>query len=81
MLVTVRYFAGARAAAGVAEEAVEATGTLGDLVADLESRHGQGLAKILVAASFLVDGAPWHDRSAPLPGGVTVDVLPPFAGG
>jgi molybdopterin converting factor small subunit len=79
--VTVRYFAGARAAAGVAEEVVAAGLTVAELVADLESRHGPRLGKVLAVASVLVDGLTCHDREVPLPAGSTVDILPPFAGG
>ncbi|HCT78779.1 MAG TPA: molybdopterin synthase sulfur carrier subunit [Micromonosporaceae bacterium] len=75
-MITVRYFAGARAAAGVSEESMPAGTTLGQLGAGRA-----GLEKVLLSASFLVDGLAWHDRHAPLPAGVTVDVLPPFAGG
>ncbi|HET6211752.1 MAG TPA: MoaD/ThiS family protein [Micromonosporaceae bacterium] len=78
--VTVRYFAGARAAAGVTEEAL-AGSTLAELVTALGERHGDSLRKVLACAAFLVDGLAWHDRYAPLPAGATVDVLPPFAGG
>ncbi|GAA0810772.1 putative molybdenum cofactor biosynthesis protein D2 (MoaD2) / thiamineS [Spirilliplanes yamanashiensis] len=80
-MLTVRYFAGARAAAGVADETVPAGVCLDDLAAALADRHGPGLAKVLAAASFLVDGVACHDRRAVLAPGVTVDVLPPFAGG
>lgn len=82
MIVTleVRYFAGARAAAGTSAETVEAA-SLDDLVAVLSERHGEKLALVLKAASFLVDGLACHDRRAALPAGATVDVLPPFAGG
>lgn len=79
--VTVRYFAGARAAAGVAEEALAAGATVAELVADLEARHGPGLGKVLAVASVLVDGLTCHDRDVALPAGSTVDILPPFAGG
>jgi molybdopterin converting factor small subunit len=79
-VVVVRYFAGARSAAGVPEEKAEA-GTLADLLDGLSTAHGQRLAAVFDAASFLVDGLAWHDRSATLPEGATVDVLPPFAGG
>ncbi|MBO4209741.1 MoaD/ThiS family protein [Micromonospora echinofusca] len=79
--LTVRYFAGARAAAGVAEETVPAGPGLDDLLRDLADRHGDRLAAVLRAASYLVDGVSWHDRQTPLPAGTTVDVLPPFAGG
>jgi sulfur-carrier protein len=79
-MVTVRFFAAARAAAGVAEEVADAA-TLATLVADLALSHGEQLATVLGAASFLVDGVSWRDRDAPLPAVATVDVLPPFAGG
>lgn len=79
-MVTVRYFAGARAAAGTAEEKVEAA-TLDELIAALSARHGAGLEKVLGVASFLVDELVCHDRQAVLPEGAVVDVLPPFAGG
>jgi molybdopterin synthase sulfur carrier subunit len=77
--VCVRYFAGARAAAGVAEESVGAV-SLAGLLADLQVMHGERLARVLTACSFLVDGVAAHGDAA-LPAGCTVDVLPPFAGG
>ncbi|MDG4778262.1 MoaD/ThiS family protein [Micromonospora sp. WMMD961] len=79
--LTVRYFAGARAAAGRTEEVVPAGRSLDDLSAELTQRHGDRLAAVLKVASFLVDGVTCHDRQAPLPAGATIDVLPPFAGG
>ncbi|GIG89008.1 MoaD/ThiS family protein [Plantactinospora endophytica] len=79
--LVVRYFAAARAAAGVAEETLPGGGSLDELTGELAVRHGSRLAGVLSMASFLVDGVAWHDRQAPLPGGATVDVLPPFAGG
>jgi sulfur-carrier protein len=78
--LTVRYFAGARAAAGLTEETLPAS-SLSDLVDELVARHGPELAKVLAVASFLVDGATCRDREAQLPAEATVDVLPPFAGG
>lgn len=79
-MVTVRYWAGARAAAGRAEEAVDA-GTVGDLLAAIEERPG--LARILSASSLLVDGTSVRreDTGHRLAPGAVVDVLPPFAGG
>ncbi|MBQ1018897.1 MoaD/ThiS family protein [Micromonospora sp. D93] len=79
--LTVRYFAGARAAAGRAEEALPGGRSLDDLTAELTHRHGDRLAGVLRVASFLVNGVTCHDRQAPLPAGATIDVLPPFAGG
>ncbi|MBY8873623.1 MoaD/ThiS family protein [Micromonospora sp. PLK6-60] len=81
MELTVRYFAGARAAAGRTEEAVPAGRSLDEVTAELAGRHGERLARVLRAASFLVDGVACHDRATPLPAGATIDVLPPFAGG
>jgi molybdopterin converting factor small subunit len=79
-VVTVRYYAAARAAAGVAEDTCAAP-TLAMLRTDLAATRGAQLEKVLSVASFLVDGLSWRDQHAPLPAGATVDVLPPFAGG
>ena len=79
--LTIRYFAGARAAAdGVSTEPAEAT-SLDELTQLLTARHGERLGLVLKSASFLVDGLNCHDQAAELPAGATVDVLPPFAGG
>ncbi|MEU4691999.1 MoaD/ThiS family protein [Actinoplanes sp. NPDC023714] len=80
-MLTVRYFAGARAAAGgLSSEPAEAT-TLDEMTQLLADRHGEKLALVMKAASFLVDGLTCHDREAALPPNATIDVLPPFAGG
>jgi molybdopterin converting factor small subunit len=76
-MITVRYFAGARAAAGVS--VAELAG--GISIAELTAGAGPELAKVLSASSFLVDGVAWRDRDAAIPDGCTLDVLPPFAGG
>ena len=78
--VTVRYFAGARAAAGVDTETRTAA-TLDELVAQLVDAHGERLERVLPACSFLVDGTSTRDRASTLGPGAVVDVLPPFAGG
>ncbi|HEX2074248.1 MAG TPA: MoaD/ThiS family protein [Geodermatophilus sp.] len=78
--VTVRYFAGARAAAGVDSE-TRAAGTLEELVGQIVDEHGERLERVLTACSFLVDGTQTRDRSSVLAPGAVVDVLPPFAGG
>ena len=78
-MLLVRYYAGARAAAGVPEEKAQAP-TLHELIA-LVSTDRPRLAAVLPVCAFLVDGRAWHDRQAPLPPTGTVDVLPPFAGG
>jgi molybdopterin synthase sulfur carrier subunit len=80
-MLTVRYFAGARAAAGgLPVESIEAE-SLDSLAQLLTARHGERLGLVLKAASFLVDGLSCHDRHAELPPSATIDVLPPFAGG
>jgi molybdopterin synthase sulfur carrier subunit len=80
MTVTVRYFAGARAASGVDSEIRDA-GTLDQLVGQLVDAHGEKLERVLTACSFLVDGTTTRDRASVLAPGAVVDVLPPFAGG
>ena len=80
MTVTVRYFAGARAAAGVDTESRSA-GTLDELLGQIVAEHGDRLARVLTACSFLVDGTTTRDRAVSLAPGTVVDVLPPFAGG
>ncbi|MEU2349634.1 MoaD/ThiS family protein [Modestobacter sp. NPDC049651] len=79
-MVTVRYFAGARAAVGVDTETRDA-GSLQELVGQIVDAHGERLERVLTACSFLVDGTQTRDRSLVLEPGATVDVLPPFAGG
>lgn len=78
--VTVRFFAGAQAAAGVAQEQVRAS-TVDELVFLLGDTHGASLCRVLSAASFLVDGVSVREPAYRLSEGATVDVLPPFAGG
>jgi molybdopterin converting factor small subunit len=78
--VTVRYFAGARAASGVDTE-TRAAASLGELVGQLVDAHGERLERVLTACSFLVDGTQTRDRAMSLAPGAVVDVLPPFAGG
>lgn len=80
--VTVRYFAGARAAAGVDQESVSlpAGSTVGDLVAEL-GRRRPALTEVLERCSYLADEVAVRDLATPLGAGATVDVLPPFAGG
>jgi sulfur-carrier protein len=78
--VTVRYFAGARAASGVDTESRDAA-SLDQLVGQIVDTHGDRMARVLTACSFLVDGTQTRDRTLLLAPGTVVDVLPPFAGG
>lgn len=82
VVVTVRYFAAARAAAGLESETlVLPTGTtVAELVEKLANR-GTRLATILSRCSYLRDGIAVRDEASALSAGDTVDVLPPFAGG
>lgn len=76
---TLRFWAAAKAAAGVAEEPCEGA-TLGEVLAAARAGHGAELARVLERSSFLVDGV----RAGPdteLGEGAVVEVLPPFAGG
>ncbi len=76
--VTVRYWAGARRAAGLASEQLT-VGTLAEVLAELRARPG--LAEIVAVSSVLVDEVQPSRDDLPLPAGAVVDILPPFAGG
>jgi molybdopterin converting factor small subunit len=78
--VTVRFWASARAAAGVAEERTT-PGPLDEVLIRLADAHGERLGRILGYCAFLLDGAAVRDRSRTLPPGSVLEVLPPFAGG
>jgi molybdopterin converting factor small subunit len=82
-VVTVRYFAAARAAAGLASENVDVgeRATVGDALEAIVARHGENLRRVLTACSFLLDSVAVRDRTTPLPPTAELDVLPPFAGG
>lgn len=82
---TIRYWAAAKEAAGVAEEPYDAA-TLAEALAAVRALHADRprFAAVLAQCSFLVDGAPVGGRApdaVPLPEGATIEVLPPFAGG
>ena len=77
--VTVRYWAGARAAAGVDSDTVSGCATVGDAVAAV-TRLRPALEQVTAVSSLLLEGVP-AGRDAVLPAGAVVEVLPPFAGG
>ncbi len=81
--VAVRYFAAARAAAGVESEKVQlrADATVEAALAALREQHDPEFARVLDRCSFLLDEVAVRDRSTPLGPDATLDVLPPFAGG
>ncbi len=82
-MVTVRYFAAARTAAGLPSENVNVGdgATVADALDALVARHGEALRRVLVACSFLLDSVAVRDRATPLQPDAELDVLPPFAGG
>ncbi|OUC91262.1 MoaD/ThiS family protein [Streptosporangium minutum] len=79
---TIRYWAAAKDAAGVAEEPFEAA-TLAELMTNVTVGRDR-LSQVIQRSSFLVDGDPVgrraHDTIV-FADGATVEVLPPFAGG
>jgi molybdopterin converting factor small subunit len=81
--ITVRYFAAARAAAGVEVDKVQVSSaaTVDDLLDAIRTEHGSPLAAVLERCSYLLDEVAVRDRTAPLATATTLDVLPPFAGG
>ena len=83
MTVTVRYYAAARAAAGVETESVEVPpgATVDILLKTVRATHGDDLARVLDRCSFLLDEVAVRDREHSLHDGALLDVLPPFAGG
>jgi molybdopterin synthase sulfur carrier subunit len=96
-IVTMRYWAAAKDAAGVAEETITADTLAAALAAARDRGHddrsaaggaalpgGSRLAAVLARSSFLVDGHPVGTRAAEavaLADGAVIEVLPPFAGG
>ncbi|BDD81072.1 putative molybdenum cofactor biosynthesis protein D2 / thiamineS [Tsukamurella pulmonis] len=77
----IRYFAAARAAAGVSEERVPVPdGASVAEVAELLAERRPALGAVLPRCSYLLDEVAVRDVAAPASGAM-LDVLPPFAGG
>jgi molybdopterin converting factor small subunit len=85
--ITVRYWASARAAAGVATDDLPVSGalTLTDVVRRAAALHpGSRLPGVLEACSVLLGDQPVKSRDPEtvlVRPGQTVEFLPPFAGG
>ena len=82
--VTMRYWAAARDAAGIAEQRLEADTLAGALIQAADAEPAGRLRVVLTRSSFLIDGDPVGTRgheTVRLAEGGTVEVLPPFAGG
>jgi sulfur-carrier protein len=83
-IVTVRYWAAAKDAAGVSEQRATADTLAAALAAVTASDDRARLRAVIARSSFLVDGAPVGRRAADtveLRDGSVIEVLPPFAGG
>lgn len=87
-IVTLRYWAAAKDAAGVSDEKVEAT-TLADALSVAAGQAGRPgnasrLRTVMARSSFLINGQPAGKRpheSIALSDDSVIEVLPPFAGG
>ena len=83
-MVTVRYWAAAKHAAGVAQETLSAATLAEALAAAVASRAAAAdFQAVLARSSFLVDGKQAGGRPAEsvrLEEGTVIEVLPPFAG-
>jgi molybdopterin converting factor small subunit len=83
-MVTVRYWAAAKHAAGVAEETLDAS-TLAEALAEAVARRPAAeFRAVLARSAFLVDGEQAGGRgteAVDLAEGAVIEVLPPFAGG
>ena len=82
-MAVLRYWAGARAAAGVDHELVDAA-TLDEALDAARAGRDERFARVLSACSFVVDEQPVGRRppaEVELGAEAVVEVLPPFAGG
>jgi molybdopterin converting factor small subunit len=84
-IVTMRYWAAAKQAAGVAQETLSAATLAEALAAAVAKRAAPAaLQAVLARSSFLVNGEQAGRRAAEtvsLEEGAVIEVLPPFAGG
>ena len=82
VMVSLHYWAGARAAAGVDSESFPTT-SVAEALRQAEAGRDDRFSRVIKACSLLVDGvaAQPADLDRVLVGPVRVDVLPPFAGG
>jgi molybdopterin synthase sulfur carrier subunit len=87
-LVTMRYWASARAAAGTDSDALEVLGpvSLAELVSRVRAAHADStrFSEVLACCSVMVGDRPVttdDPASVMVQPGATVEFLPPFAGG
>jgi molybdopterin synthase sulfur carrier subunit len=81
--VCLHYWAGAKAAAGVAEEEIEARSVAEALSLACQQRSDPHFDRVLKMSSVLIGGRTAHqeDLEQELSEAVQVEILPPFAGG
>jgi molybdopterin synthase sulfur carrier subunit len=81
--VRLHYWAGAKAAAGVAEEVIDASSVAEALRLARQHRADPRFDRVVQLSSVLIDGRVAHqeDLEQQLTEAVQVEVLPPFAGG
>lgn len=85
-MVTVRYWAAARAAAGRTEDQVVGAETVQQVLDEVSRRRPDDghFARVLAISSFLLGQQPIRREDLagiPVAGGDVIEVLPPFAGG
>ncbi len=83
VLVSLHYWAGAKAAAGVSAESVEASTVAAALELVSARRADPHFDRVVRASTVLIGETTAHpdDLTRPLDGPVQVEILPPFAGG
>ena len=79
MDIEIRYFAAARAAAGVSSERVNPA-SLSTILTQVTANN-PALAHVIEQCSFLVDSVAVNDMDMHIKAGSFIDVLPRFAGG
>jgi molybdopterin synthase sulfur carrier subunit len=81
--VSLHYWAGARAAAGVTDEEIQARSVAEALRFACDKRSDPHFDRVIKASSMLIDGLTAHsaDLERRLTEPVNVEILPPFAGG
>lgn len=83
-VVTIRYWAAAKDAAGIPEQQLTADTLAAALAAAVAANDRAQLGDVLARSSFLIDGRQVGRRAADsvlLADGNVIEVLPPFAGG
>jgi molybdopterin synthase sulfur carrier subunit len=78
-MAALRLFAGARVAAGVSHDTIEAA-TVGELLDIAVARYGPEFAAILAASKVWLNGSP-GELADPVGATDEVAVLPPVSGG